>query len=209
MTSKSKTINIKGAVLTTEKLTEAMESISGMGCDIHMFIEKRQDPSLPWEADEHHVMDPEGWVHSVTAVGRSYWLFNAMAGVRYGDKQLFDARGLPDNVSPIVKQESDRWGIDGHTHSWLTLEEYKTCLEAFDKAIKREQEEYEEDWETLFNDKDFCFYHYSDFDKYEDQPSWASIYYYCKKLIDDMLADNILLGTNYRPEIRLVFWFDN
>ncbi len=32
-------------------------------------------------------------------------------------------KGLPDNVSIEVKTESDEWGIDGHSHSFLTLKE--------------------------------------------------------------------------------------
>jgi len=36
---------------------------------------------------------------------------------------IAEPRGLPENVSAEVKAESDEWGIDGHSHSWLTLAE--------------------------------------------------------------------------------------
>jgi hypothetical protein len=34
-------------------------------------------------------------------------------------------KGLPPDVSPLVKQESDGWGEDGHSHSYFTLKELK------------------------------------------------------------------------------------
>lgn len=82
--------------------------------------------------------------------GRNYNLFSMLADVRNGTKpgttppawkSLFggdldaeddwiepisEPRGLPDDVTPAIKAESDEWGIDGHSHSWFTLAELQS-----------------------------------------------------------------------------------
>lgn len=57
--------------------------------------------------------------------GRSYAFFSLLAGVRSnGDVEpLDDTRGLPHDVSDIVKAYSDYWKDDGHSHSWYAAKE--------------------------------------------------------------------------------------
>lgn len=101
-----------------------------MGCDIHLFIEKRVDGK--WEpvkggnpyfgiwADEPKE-SYNGWFYN----SRNYSLFAVLAGVRnnYDIKPIAEPKGLPTDISDIVKTDSDRWDCDGHSHSWLTLKE--------------------------------------------------------------------------------------
>lgn len=30
---------------------------------------------------------------------------------------------MPDDINDVIKGENERWGCDGHSHSWVTLQE--------------------------------------------------------------------------------------
>ena len=91
-----------------------------MGCDIHFYVERQEE---------------NGWVPvRVSYDGRNYALFAILANVRngYGFAGISTGegfvpismpRGLPFDVSPEIRAESDYWGVDGHSHSWLTVQE--------------------------------------------------------------------------------------
>lgn len=84
-----------------------------MGCDIHWSVERRRDDGL-WERCEGAGYDE-----------RNYDLFAALANVRNCYERvtpIAEPRGMPHDVSPEVKAESDAWDPDGHSHSWHTLE---------------------------------------------------------------------------------------
>jgi hypothetical protein len=84
-----------------------------MGCDIHTFIEAKVNGH--WHFAGSH-----------DRFSRNYRVFAELAGVR-GDpasgKPVAPDRGLPDDVSFWVKLESDRYGEDGHSHSWASWQE--------------------------------------------------------------------------------------
>jgi hypothetical protein len=105
-----------------------------MGCDIHAMIERKSR---------------YGWVNSGDPdVGRNYEMFAVLAGVRNYDgiTPIAEPRGLPSfkafktysdgeqyiewadyNEKPCYEMEAmaERYGVDGHSHSWLTLVEIK------------------------------------------------------------------------------------
>lgn len=69
-------------------------------------------------------------------IGRDYDLFAMLADVRNGRgfagcktgegfNVIAKPKGLPTNASLQVVRASNNWGIDGHSHSWLTLDEIK------------------------------------------------------------------------------------
>lgn len=67
-----------------------------------------------------------GIIHEPWYDGRNYDVFAVLADVRNYDgrlKPIDQPRGLPDDVSHEIKQESDNYGIDGHSHQWLDLDE--------------------------------------------------------------------------------------
>jgi hypothetical protein len=103
-----------------------------MGCDIHVFAEKR-------EADRW-VCVPLDHKTAEALEARSYGTFAFLAGVRNysGITPIVPPRGFPDDASAEVKHEHDVWDTDGHTHSWLTLEE----LLAFDLSAEMEDRRY-------------------------------------------------------------------
>jgi len=125
-----------------------------MGCDIHLYIEKRvfaysdkdkengfwvcqdklsenEDFYIEKDYNPPYLFvkrEDEFYTH-----GRNYNLFCALAGVRsyhfIGAPPLVSPpKGMPKDASKIVKKFKREYGSDGHTHSYLTLLE----LQRFD-----------------------------------------------------------------------------
>ena len=113
-----------------------------MGCDIHFFVENQVNGAWlsadKWppnkyadeEGEPPHILDyKDSFYHD-----RNYNLFAILADVRNGSGfagcdtgngfvPICEPRGVPDDVSEQVASESDRMGVDGHSHSWLTVDE--------------------------------------------------------------------------------------
>lgn len=95
-----------------------------MGCDIHVAIESRYKDaniSARWECEW---LDAHVW--------RNYDLFGAMAGVRREDPAHIPPRGIPADCSEEVRKWVDEWGLNGHSHSWLTPDEFEAALKRAD-----------------------------------------------------------------------------
>lgn len=160
-----------------------------MGCDIHLYLEKkvydypkeekknRKWLSLDkWVQNEDSLSDNDSLVwdtiykESTYNGGRNYNLFTALANVRSG---YFDPpapfisapKGLPHDVSIPIKMRSEYYGSDGHSHSWLTLKELKEF----------------------------------DFSRFGDT---------CKEFIDEVIPKMEAQEVD-DDEVRIVFWFDN
>lgn len=106
-----------------------------MGCDIHFYVEKRQ-PGCAWElvdklvdkGEEYGYTDGPHWAvedyKEQYYNGRDYFLFGILAQVRGQHTPDFGpARGRPDDESDGYKLVADQDGCDGHSHSYLSLEE--------------------------------------------------------------------------------------
>lgn len=107
-----------------------------MGCDIHCWAERRVNGV--WTSIAQPKRDPR-WPDEPASLddfwdNRSYNVFSILAdvrngrgfaGIRTGDGfvPISQPKGLPVDVSSEVATESERWGCDGHSHSWLTLTE--------------------------------------------------------------------------------------
>lgn len=89
-----------------------------MGCDIHTMIEIKLSGSDQWVC--YGDLDYE--------IGRHYELFAALAGVRndYGIKPISKPRGIPDDACKEYKSLVENWDLDGHSHSWVTVEDLET-----------------------------------------------------------------------------------
>lgn len=86
-----------------------------MGCDIHSHAEKRGTTGQ-WEAMPE-VGKPFDW--------RSYGMFGFFADVRNYSAvpALAKDRGIPPDASAAVKEGAESWSGDGHSHSWLSMDE--------------------------------------------------------------------------------------
>lgn len=113
-----------------------------MGCDIHMWAEIRKRDNwnavgrvfdnTDYDPKSDTTLDDDGyeWNRQKTEHpydDRDYEMFSILADVRNDDRILSISvpRGLPDDVSDYVKAQMDSWGTDGHSHSWVTLQELK------------------------------------------------------------------------------------
>jgi len=105
-------------------------------------------------------------------IGRNYNLFGALAGVRHPYMDVISGlKGLPNDVSDEICRISDDWGIDGHSHNYLTVKELI----------------------------DSNYYKMTD----KDLDDVGVGTYFFREVINSLLE----LGD---PEnIRVVFWFDN
>lgn len=95
-----------------------------MGCDIHSHVEILKDGK--WVNASLYVKGDKELERVDPVRDRWYALFAQMAGVRLytGDIQPVSLpRGLPSDVSEETKKDSKEWGEDGHSHSYLFLEE--------------------------------------------------------------------------------------
>jgi hypothetical protein len=106
-----------------------------MGCDIHLYVEKRT-PSGQWKSvdkwkdcdydDGRKCVDYEdSFYHD-----RNYRLFSILADVRNDDKghpsylkPICQPKGIPDDASTAVAREYKHWEGDAHSASWHTLED--------------------------------------------------------------------------------------
>jgi hypothetical protein len=109
-----------------------------MGCDIHLYVEKRDADGL-WRSADTWYDDPDypdrktvyKWGLGLERLagpiydGRNYNLFAVLADVRNHETfvPIAAPRGVPADASPEYAAEAKSWGGDGHSHSWLTLGE--------------------------------------------------------------------------------------
>jgi hypothetical protein len=101
-----------------------------MGCDIHMYLEKKVNGK--WVSADPITKVGDGLLdvdhrHRVYT-GRNYLLFSVLAGVREpipGLWQKYKVKGFPEDADPMIKKIYKRWGGDAHTASHLTLKELK------------------------------------------------------------------------------------
>ncbi len=103
-----------------------------MGTDIHVYIEqktiKNDNPLMTeWISVDEWINDSYFEIMEVRKrywTDRNYLLFAILANVRnhYNIQPISLPKGLPDDVSPEVKNQSDEENY-AHTRSWLTLKE--------------------------------------------------------------------------------------
>lgn len=106
-----------------------------MGCDIHVFIEKKEGDiwkKVPDEFGPKHEfykspnINNDNWNINCWDVTRNYSLFGMLAGVRSFDvRPIADPRGLPKDTSEEIRvkfsKEIKNYGC--HTPSFFTLQE--------------------------------------------------------------------------------------
>ena len=172
-----------------------------MGCDIHSYVEVKQDgrwvaPGNVFESD--HRRDMDGWKSTEAYEffggqsyryapspidARNYALFRFLAGVRgigptcldlIGTRTPTLLRGVPDDVGSYVNSEYLYDVPDAHSSHWLTLQE----LVAGNMA-------------AAMHDPNYRYY---------------------KEQLDFTLEQLLAYADDHQlshDDIRVVFWFDN
>jgi hypothetical protein len=189
-----------------------------MGCDIHSYCEVEiigQDNVGRWFCIGRVFMDEDGsdWGSPVTyhpIDERNYDLFGILANVRngtWGDalKPISEPRGIPDNVSAFVRKQFDSWSSDGHSHSYVSLEEIENYdWEAKIHKVGCVSEEQKADFERT-STPPTCYSAYGSNGVYVewDEPISSVCPYFMKNTLP------VLRELSKHGKVRLVFWFDN
>jgi len=189
-----------------------------MGCDIHLYVEKKVNGKwicispleyLPYgEYEKRKLADLYN--------ERNYELFGWLAQVRTINLNGFEPRGFPEDASDEVRRLYKSWGVDAHTPSYLTLKELK---EKFKGNVKIRGIMEKERWKKLKESID------------KGNPNWDLLYPYwqspCrdgdtrfsveipmeyefgsfKRAVLDFMKR--YLFNSREEDIRIVFWFDN
>lgn len=92
-----------------------------MGCDIHLYVERKVNGVWQGQLTQS---EPQTYYRKRWYYNRNYVLFGLLAGVRCSEiKPLSEPRGIPDDVSELVKEDWKIYGSDGHTPSYFSLPE--------------------------------------------------------------------------------------
>jgi len=230
-----------------------------MGCDIHCYAEIKKNGvwSVVGKVFVDVYYDPDEkdskWNSPKTDEpynGRNYNLFAILAnvrngvgfaGVRIGDGfvPISAPKGLPDDLSATLRDDSDDWGCDGHSHSFHTLKTlidydwnqttYEGGFVSTDQYrvfLKKGQPEawcggVGGDNVKIINNEDMTKLIESeliesDFDKrftYYTQVKWKISYKEAASFFIDKsmgtLKKLIDAESLSEDDIRIVFWFDN
>ena len=147
-----------------------------MGCDIHFHTEVKINGQ--WEHKGH----PD--------IGRNYPLFALLANVRNNGNTtpISEPRGLPNDASVLTKFISDKYGSDGHSHSYIVSNEM-VQLEEFIK------DQIEDGW---FGERRSSSVSYPEnLLGYLMGHSWSDFYLHRTSIPEEI------------EDVRFVFWFDN
>lgn len=207
-----------------------------MGCDIHLFTEKKmtfEDDIFWWCCDyfklnpyKKYYEDEPKYEHVEVYGNRDYCLFGALADVRnyYDAIPICKPRGIPKDASKVVKKQADKWGLDGHTHSWLTAKElfdyqkkysnkkYKGYISPEDAADLDAGTRYPEMWCQSTSDKSWVWREWT----VEGCPMDNLIKAVKNKMKEEFLIWDWVSEEEQEKRIeeraedfRIIFWFDN
>ena len=116
-----------------------------MGCDIHATLE------YDWNSNKKKTGNEKWWRAFARDldIDRNYQLFTILAGVRDTGIRPVIAynRGVPEDASWEYKDDSEEYGVDGHSHSWVTFDELKNWgVEVKDSYPSNPEEFRNDDW---------------------------------------------------------------
>jgi len=171
-----------------------------MGCDIHMFLEKKLRDSDPWVADEGHGLHSGNreYVREISPVNRDYELFGLIAGVRSFKKSIYSVKGVPKDCDPRLMAHIAYYGNDYHSATFLSLDQFSKVLKKAGYIKKPE------DVSTQ------VFYEYAQLDITKWPKPYITILNYANEWIDNETAEAVLLNrSDIKPQVRLIIFFDS
>ena len=102
-----------------------------MGCDIHVYIERKIEDQDEWENVSLYRVRDNGIEMVDPYNGRNYELFSILAGVRGWQEPLIAPRGLPSEMNIKTVKEIEWWDEDYHTPTWYDLFELNMFAEKY------------------------------------------------------------------------------
>jgi len=225
-----------------------------MGCDIHLYVEKKTKDNWKQIKDfissyydpEHEYFSDKKYRNYYTPYSnRNYVLFSILADVRNGYgfagydtgnriEPIDMPRGLPDDVSDSIQEESDNWGSDGHSHSYFTLQElldFNWDIKITKRGIVSpseykiyKKEGHPDSWCSNIAGSNVLIVSEEVIDKYlnhELEPpidkdiycriEWAdNLKDYCEDFLNKVISQlKERSAAKDFSDIRIVFWFDN
>ena len=209
-----------------------------MGCDIHMYVEYKKELPIKdskkreekWISGDYFKLNPykdiwdgeeeEEFEKIELYGGRNYGLFATLAGVRDYSNLIIpisNPKGIPHNCCDYVKKANKNWGIDGHTHSWLTLKEIKDYqatqpllprkgfISPIDVIEFDKNGTHPESWCQGTNMKG-----YEEREWVEKNETLIPLIELMEKRAKELMQYNYEeYDTKNDEKIRIVFWFDN
>ena len=109
-----------------------------MGCDIHAHLEVKLISKNFRDQVRAAITDELRWhYYSPVKIERNYEIFAKMAGVRNnGDiEPIAMPRGIPDDISLITRMNYEQLGSDGHSYSWLDVDELIELKEFYKSTL--------------------------------------------------------------------------
>lgn len=208
-----------------------------MGCDIHICTEARKSVGgeMRWVNIDHFKLNnyyneeaPEDgereWELVPIYDRRDYALFSILADVRNHSNNvpISKPKGIPDDCSKVTRKEIDYWGVDGHSHSYLTLRELLEYLETYStvkysgKVSKEQAEDLDkygikpDSWCQGTNNPEYVYREWTERNNVLD----ALIDGLKKRVCDefwiyDWEKDKEAKIRRLMDKVRIVFWFDN
>jgi hypothetical protein len=179
-----------------------------MGCDAHFFLERRVNKG-EWHVDPGHRIGNDLWndgstypVEIPSLSGRSYYFFGVVAGVRatYINKPIAEGRGLPTNISPVLKEYFVKH--DFHSPTFMSPKELERSLKRYNTHINRSYD----DETDVFKQPSSQAFNYSD--DLINTINGAVINYIRENLAWEK-AENQILGLKNKTEYRIIVWFDS
>ena len=196
-----------------------------MGCDIHTYVEVKGNDNTwvdgnYYKRNRYFGEDENEKEFEVINIykDRNYYLFSLLANVRNNaeNEYISEPRGIPEDCCKAIKEESDSWDCDGHSHSYLTLKEIMDFAENHkiikykgyvspEGAKKIENGEMPEEWCGWTSIKDWVYKEW----EYESNV-FEGLIFALKQRAKDLLwcfSEQSIIENS--EKIRLVFWFDN
>ena len=194
-----------------------------MGCDIHLYVEKKV--GTKWVCLNPMTYCPfadklyEERTLDKIFRDRNYELFGWLAQVRCEQENSFEAKGFPFDSSQEVKKEYLDWDKDAHSASYLTLRELKENMIGTinvsgqmdaNQWIRLQKEAKEGNYDSLYP---HCAW--SSMSEYVNFSIDIPIEHQFKRFKDICMAfmEKYTWERESRKHdaesVRIVFWFDN
>lgn len=169
-----------------------------MGCDIHCYAEMKLQGkyqmirTLP-------IVESKEYQKKQVFSQRDYPLFAFLNDVRnqfyIREPEFCWGNELPEDISPRIRKEINHWGIDGHSHSYITLQQ---ALDVKGTAIAI-QEENSDEFLLCVGGEEMS--HDITYRELLDSTEWYPRIAQLKVIADEY-------NRSY-DEVRIIFWFDN